>query len=45
MDYNLHTHTYRCSHATGTEREYIEAAISAGIKIMGFSDHIPFKFP
>jgi len=45
MDYNLHTHTYRCSHATGTEREYIDAAIKAGIKIMGFSDHIPFKFP
>lgn len=45
MDYNFHAHTYRCSHATGTEREYIEAAIAAGIKEWGFSDHIPFIFP
>ncbi len=44
MDYNYHTHTYRCSHATGTEREYIEKAISAGIKKLGFSDHIPLVF-
>lgn len=43
MDYNLHTHTTRCSHAEGTEREYIEKAISAGIKLMGFSDHFPWK--
>lgn len=42
MDYNYHTHTYRCSHATGTEEEYIERAIANGIKYMGFSDHIPF---
>lgn len=45
MDYNFHSHTYLCGHATGTEREYIEAAISAGIKEWGFSDHIPFIFP
>lgn len=45
MDYNYHTHTFRCHHATGTEREYIEKAIACGIKHMGFSDHIPFKFP
>ena len=43
MDYNLHTHTFRCSHAEGTEREYIEKAISSGIKMMGFSDHFPWK--
>lgn len=42
---NYHTHTERCSHATGTEREYIERAIQNGIKIMGFSDHAPFRFP
>ncbi|MBR7133416.1 MAG: histidinol-phosphatase [Clostridia bacterium] len=42
---NYHTHTYRCGHATGTEREYIERAIENGIKIMGFSDHAPFLFP
>lgn len=45
MDYNFHAHTLRCHHATGTEREYIEAAIAAGIKEWGFSEHIPFIFP
>lgn len=38
---NYHTHTYRCHHATGTEKEYIERAIEGGIKYFGFSDHIP----
>lgn len=41
---NYHTHTYRCLHATGTEREYIEEAIRYGIKKLGFSDHIPCPF-
>lgn len=45
MDYNYHAHTPFCGHATGTEREYIEAAIAAGLKEWGFSDHIPFIFP
>lgn len=45
MNTNLHTHTFRCGHASGTEREYIETAISGGIKVMGFSEHIPFAFP
>ena len=45
MKVNLHTHTYRCGHATGTEREYIERAIENGIEVMGFSDHAPFIFP
>ena len=43
MDYNLHTHTWRCSHATGAEEEYILRAIENGIVCMGFSDHIPFR--
>jgi len=42
---NYHTHTFRCHHAEGTEREYIENAIAGGIKKMGFSDHMPFIFP
>lgn len=42
---NYHTHTYRCRHATGTEEEYILNSIEGGIKILGFSDHAPFKFP
>ena len=42
---NYHTHTVRCKHAEGTEREYIEAAISEGFKILGFSDHTPQPYP
>ena len=42
---NYHTHTYRCHHASGTEREYIEKAIAEGLTVMGFSDHVPMPFP
>jgi len=42
---NYHTHTTRCKHAIGTEREYIETAIEAGMKELGFSDHVPYRFP
>ena len=45
MIYNYHTHTFRCHHAKGTDEEYIKSAIEAGIKYLGFSDHIPFSFP
>lgn len=41
---NYHTHTFRCHHADGTEREYIETAIGVGIKTLGFSDHSPYPF-
>lgn len=41
---NYHTHTPRCNHATGTEKEYIQAAMAAGIRILGFSDHAPYIF-
>lgn len=39
---NYHTHTFRCGHAEGEDREYVEKAIEAGIKILGFSDHSPY---
>ena len=42
---NYHTHTDRCGHASGTEEEYIQQAISGGLEILGFSDHTPFIFP
>lgn len=42
---NYHTHTARCGHAQGTDREYIEAAIKRGIQVLGFSDHAPVSFP
>ena len=45
MRANYHTHTPRCRHAVGSEREYIEQAIEAGMEILGFSDHTPYPFP
>ncbi len=45
MLHNYHTHTSRCKHADGTEREYIEIAIQNGMKTLGFSDHAPYLFP
>jgi len=45
MNYNYHTHTFRCHHAERTEREYIERAIEGGITKMGFSEHMPHDFP
>ena len=41
---NYHTHTFRCHHAAGEDREYIEAAINAGIKVLGMADHCPWIF-
>lgn len=38
---NFHTHTHRCLHAEGTERELVERAISCGLEILGISDHCP----
>ncbi len=45
MKANYHAHTVRCHHATGTEKEYVEAAIASGLKVLGFSDHTPYPFP
>jgi len=42
---NYHTHTTRCNHAVGTEKEYVEAAIQNGLKVLGFSDHAPYPYP
>ena len=39
---NFHTHTKRCLHAYGTEEDYIKAAVSEGLVMLGFSDHAPF---
>lgn len=41
---NMHTHTPRCQHASGSEREYVENAIQAGFEVLGFSDHSPYIF-
>lgn len=45
MKANYHTHTWRCRHATGTEEEYVQAAIERGLSTLGFSDHTPYIFP
>ena len=42
---NYHTHTWRCNHARGSEREYVEQALTTGIRVLGFSDHTPCPFP
>lgn len=44
LQFNYHTHTPRCRHANGTEREYIENAIRCGMHTLGFSDHAPQMF-
>ena len=44
MKVNYHTHTPRCRHAEGSEREYAEAALRAGLETLGFSDHAPYDY-
>lgn len=44
MRNNYHTHTYRCRHASGTERQYVMNAIKSGFSELGFSDHCPWPF-
>lgn len=43
--FNLHTHTYRCHHACGKDKEYVIKAIQNGYSTIGFSDHAPYLFP
>ena len=38
--HNYHSHTSRCGHAYGEDEEYVRAAIEAGFKTLGFSDHV-----
>lgn len=40
IPYCYHTHTKRCGHAIGEDEEYVLEAIAAGVRKMGFSDHI-----
>lgn len=41
---NLHSHSSRCPHASGTDRGYAEAALAAGYRTLGFSDHCPWPW-
>ena len=38
---DLHVHTSRCRHASGTVTEYVEAARRSGIDTICFTDHLP----
>ncbi|HOP75508.1 MAG TPA: histidinol-phosphatase HisJ [Bacillota bacterium] len=40
---NLHTHCHFCD-GSGEPREYVEAAIEKGFKVLGFSSHAPIPF-
>ena len=42
---NYHTHTPRCKHASGSEREFVEKAIELGFEELGFADHAPMPLP
>ncbi len=44
MRIDLHNHTIRCNHATGSMEEYIKRAIALKIDIYGFSEHAPMEF-
>lgn len=39
----FHIHTSLCGHASGKMEEYVINARNNGVKILGFSDHIPFN--
>ena len=36
---DLHSHTLRCRHATGSMEAYVERALAIGLRDFGFSDH------
>ncbi|HEY0829338.1 MAG TPA: histidinol-phosphatase [Bacilli bacterium] len=42
MKFDFHTHHSRCGHAEGSITDYIEAAITKGLSIIGISDHTPY---
>lgn len=37
----LHTHTWRCQHASGDVPDYARIAAAGGCKVLGISDHAP----
>lgn len=41
--YNFHTYTKRCGHAVGEDEEYVLAAINNNYKVLGVSDHCPYR--
>lgn len=41
MTTDLHTHSWRCKHATGTVAQYAASARRKGIRVLGVTDHVP----
>lgn len=41
---NFHTHTRRCMHAWDADEDMVREAIAQGFKVLGFSDHGPWKY-
>lgn len=41
---NYHMHTKRCMHASGSDEDYVLAAIEGGYEEIGFSDHSPWQY-
>jgi histidinol-phosphatase (PHP family) len=41
---DYHVHTFRCGHAGGASREFVEKAIERGLGEIAFTDHIPLYF-
>ena len=41
---NYHTHTARCKHARGTDRDYVQQAVDSGYQVLGFTDHVAWPF-
>ena len=43
--FNYHTHTNRNRHGNqeATDEDYVIAAMEAGIRILGFSEHCPYR--
>ena len=41
---NYHTHTSRCHHAVGHDEDYVLSAVAGGFRVLGFSDHTPWKY-
>lgn len=44
IPFDYHSHHYRCGHAAGQMRDYIDAAIAKGMTEFGVSDHGPAYF-
>jgi len=41
---DYHVHTFRCGHAGGESRAFVEAAVARGLSEIAFTDHIPLYF-